>query len=378
MGSSGRPEVGEFAVYSRRQPDGWFPTSTGLNTARKKLLRNSRKTMKTYEIEDWALRAIERVESQQPNEDTRVELKADWIDPQKAARRIAGHANEMRGEPILWLIGVDEQKGVKGADQNNLADWWPQVMSGFDGPVPRLREKLVHWKGKTVVALHFESDEIPYVVKNPVRGQPNAGPVELEVPWREATRVRSANHSDLILLLSPLQKPVLKVEVGKGRGFLNHYSSILPNIGPIESYYLRVKVVNTGRRTAEKCRGYLANVEQCHNGSCLETVYADFMPLVWSHNPGRESMDLLPQVPHWLDVLSTRKEGNSFVLETNPQSTKYSNCVWGLGTYRLTIKLFAEETEPRQAFVFLNWGGVWDLLDVFDETAWEERKSRGH
>ena len=30
--------------------------------------------MRTYEIEEWALRAIERAEQGQPNEDSRVEL----------------------------------------------------------------------------------------------------------------------------------------------------------------------------------------------------------------------------------------------------------------------------------------------------------------
>ena len=216
------------------------------------------------------------------------------------------------------------------------------------------------------------------VVKNPAHGQPNGGPVELEVPWRDAARLRSASHSDLILLLSPLQRPVLRIEAGKGRGFVNHCPSLVEvahfKYLPVMAYYLRVKVVNTGRRTAEKCRGYLANVELWCNGSFQETIYADFMSLVWSHNPGCESMELLPQVPHWLDVLSTSNAGKSFILETNPQAPKYSNCVWGLGVYRLTIKVYAEEAEPSQAFVLIKWDAQWDRLDVFDEAEWEQRK----
>jgi hypothetical protein len=324
-------------------------------------------TMTTYEIEAWALRAIEHVEKHEPSEDDRVELKAAWIDHEKAGRRIAGHANQVRGEPILWLIGVDENKGLMGADENDLATWRPQVKSHFDGPVPRLQSVLVHRSGKTAVALYFETEQRPYVVKNPT-----GGPAQLEVPWREGTAVRSANHSDLILLLSPLQRPVLKIEVGKGRGFVNHYA--LSGPPPHESYYLRVTVVNTGRRTAERCRGYLANVEQWYNHDFKETIYADFMPLTWSHHPGRESMELLPQVPHWLDVLSTRHGGSRFILETNPKATKYSDCEWSMGIYRLTIKLFAEETEPSQVFLFLNWMSRWDYLDVFDEAEWEKRK----
>jgi hypothetical protein len=173
--------------------------------------------MRTHEIEAWALRAIERVEQRQPNEDSRVELKAAWLDPERAARRIAGHANALRGEPILWIMGVDEQRGVIGAIQNDLSNWWPQVKAQFNGPSPTLRDLLITWKEKTVVALFLETDRIPYVVRNPAYGKPNGGPVQLEVPWRDGTAIRSATHSDLILLLAPLQRPILKIEVGNGR-----------------------------------------------------------------------------------------------------------------------------------------------------------------
>src|SRR5262249_17835092 len=162
-------------------------------------------TVKSFQIESWALRVIERVEAKQPHEDSRVELKAEWPDYQKAARQIAGHANAARGEPILWLIGVDKDRGVTGADYNELANWYPPVQSQFDALAPRLVDVNVPWKGKTVVALLFETDRFPFVVKNPVNGQPGCGPVSLEVPWRENTATRSATRSDLIRLISPLR-----------------------------------------------------------------------------------------------------------------------------------------------------------------------------
>jgi hypothetical protein len=82
--------------------------------------------MRAHEIESWALATIDRVVRNQPVEDSRVELKAEWPrDPSRAARRLAGHANAARQEPILWLIGVDEgARSVPGADYANLAFWW--------------------------------------------------------------------------------------------------------------------------------------------------------------------------------------------------------------------------------------------------------------
>ena len=80
------------------------------------------KAIRAHEIENWVLEIIEQVESGQPNEDYRVELKAEWPDAKKAARRIAGHANAAHGEPILWVIGVDEKKGAVGVNNEELAN----------------------------------------------------------------------------------------------------------------------------------------------------------------------------------------------------------------------------------------------------------------
>jgi hypothetical protein len=161
--------------------------------------------MTRHQIENWALQVIERVEAKQPHEDSRVELKAEWPDLQKAARQIAGHANAARGEPILWLIGVDENIGVKGANHIDLADWYPRIQSEFDAIAPPLLDLNVPWNDLTIVALFFETDRAPFVVKNPLHGKQGGGAISLEVPWRTNTLVRSANRSELLRLLSPLQ-----------------------------------------------------------------------------------------------------------------------------------------------------------------------------
>jgi hypothetical protein len=157
--------------------------------------------MRTHEIESWALNVIDRVKAGQPNEDSRVELKADWIDPFKAAHRIAAHGNEAHGEPFLWLVGVDEKKGVTGASLADLATWYQQVGSHFDGAAPEMKSDNFTIDGSTVVALLFGSERAPFVVKNAGGGYP-----ELSVPLREGTRVRTARRDELLRLLSPLQR----------------------------------------------------------------------------------------------------------------------------------------------------------------------------
>lgn len=168
--------------------------------------------MKKIEIESWALRVLGKAKDKASIEDSLVELKAEWPTPVKAARRIAGHSNSARGENILWLIGVDEDKGIVGADLKELSIWWPQVQSCFDAVTPDFDPLNVSFDGKTVVALCFDTSRAPFVVQNPAFGKTAGEPMQWEVPWREATKIRSATRNDLINLLLPqVQIPTVEI-----------------------------------------------------------------------------------------------------------------------------------------------------------------------
>ena len=170
--------------------------------------------MRHAEIEAWALAVVDRVLAGQPLEDARVELKAEWLDPEKAARRLAGHANAARGDPILWVVGVSERDGITGAMHRDLATWYPKVQARFDGVAPELVDLIVPVGNKSVVALLFETGRAPFVIINPLFGQVK-GALEREVPWREGTAVRSARREDLMRLLIPrLHRPELEIITG--------------------------------------------------------------------------------------------------------------------------------------------------------------------
>jgi hypothetical protein len=158
--------------------------------------------MRSHEIENWSLSIIDRVLKRQPIEDSRVELKSNWIPAKKAARQIAGHANAARGEPILWLIGLDEEAGtIVGIDFNEFSSWFNEVKACFDELAPEPVSLNIPANGVTIAALYFETDRAPFIVKNSEGGQ-----IQREVPWREATGVKSATRSQLLRLLTPLQK----------------------------------------------------------------------------------------------------------------------------------------------------------------------------
>lgn len=60
------------------------------------------------------------------------------------------------------------------------------------------------------MAITFETDRAPYVIKNSLDGF-----VQFEVPWRDGTAIRSANRTELLKILVPLQRlPSIEVLSG--------------------------------------------------------------------------------------------------------------------------------------------------------------------
>lgn len=149
--------------------------------------------MTNQQIEAWALRIVKCVSENRPVEDSCVELKREWPDPEKAARQIAAHLNAARGGDVLWLIGLDEENGVIGAERQEMATWFPKIQSRFEGVKPTVADLNVPlpFKEKEIVALLFKSDRAPYVVST-------TGTDRLEVPWREGARTRSARRDEIL------------------------------------------------------------------------------------------------------------------------------------------------------------------------------------
>jgi hypothetical protein len=168
--------------------------------------------MRSHEIENWARQVIRRSESGAQQEDSLVELKGKWPEPRWTARQLAGHANAARGVPILWLIGVDRDQGVVGCENIEIGDWYNQLKAEFEGGVAPalLGHPIFEHDGKFVAPLLFTTDRPPYVVRNPARDTPKAGPFSLDVPWREGTNVRSAGRAELLMMLtsSPISPAV--------------------------------------------------------------------------------------------------------------------------------------------------------------------------
>lgn len=155
--------------------------------------------VKRQQLEVLAVATIERARSGGAVEDDRVELKREWPGVDRV-RQLAGSANRLNGEFLVYLIGVDEKGEVFPTDQIDPADWWATMRARFDDVFPDLvtHATVTLEDGTSVVALAFSTDAAPYLVKNAAGGSP-----ELEVPLRTATGTRSASRSALLRILVP-------------------------------------------------------------------------------------------------------------------------------------------------------------------------------
>lgn len=151
--------------------------------------------MQQQRIEARALDLVETVVGGGRIEDDRVEAKREWPrDHRRAARQIAGLANAAAGEPIMWIVGLDED-GHRVADPGDVepSTWWNQVSSRFSEVPPDLSLLRITTPHGPVAVLWMETGRTPYVVTTD-----GVGGVDREVPWRRGTTLRSAHRSEIL------------------------------------------------------------------------------------------------------------------------------------------------------------------------------------
>ncbi len=158
--------------------------------------------MQKQEIEVRTLKAIENARQGGQAEHSFVEFKSKWPRPQDAARSIGGLCNAAFGEPVLLVVGVDDGGTVIGAANEEGSAWKPAFDACFDGVPPTVLSSLnVSVGDRQVVAVLFETDRSPYLVRRSAIDERCNDSKLLEVPWRELQTTRSARREELLRLL---------------------------------------------------------------------------------------------------------------------------------------------------------------------------------
>lgn len=155
--------------------------------------------MTPQQLEALVINTMDRARAGASVEDDRIEFKRDWPDTSKA-RQLAGAANRARGAELIYIIGADENGTLHALSGEDPATWWARTSARFDGVSPDLVRHIIVplGIGDSVVAMLFETDRAPYVVKTSAGGSP-----ELEVPIRDGTRTRSARRDEILRMVTP-------------------------------------------------------------------------------------------------------------------------------------------------------------------------------
>lgn len=154
------------------------------------------------------LELVERVLDGHRIEDSLVEVKARWPDPDelRTAWQLGGMANAAGGAPVILIIGLDEDaKSIVDKTQElDMATWSSKIEKRFEKHAPEMMTEVhVSMEAGTVWAMEFRTDEAPYVVSR------KGSSVHLErgVPWRVGTRTEPATHIQLLRTLAPSALP---------------------------------------------------------------------------------------------------------------------------------------------------------------------------
>jgi hypothetical protein len=150
--------------------------------------------------------------------------------------------------------------------------------------------------------------------------------------------------------------PRLKLEGGNTDDLLVTLNPSTPRNFVVK--YLRLKVKNVKLRIARDCRGYLVDVEEEQGKQFVKTDYKDVVRLLWAYESVQEGeksgavehrgVDLLPEISHYLDVLSTNMINGPVILVRFASSKlKVYKQLLKIGrSYRLTIQVSADGAQP--------------------------------
>lgn len=163
-----------------------------------------------------------------------------------------------------------------------------------------------------------------------------------------------------------IYRPVLKLEFTQA----DHFVAKTPErsgTSVYDAYYVRVKVTNRSRSVAKSCRAYLVNIERRgHSGLWEPTEYCESLQLAWSArgDAAYTAIDLPQEVPHFIDVLSTRAVSASFLPTLSLQLFRYERLFAMHGVYRFTILVSGDGVKPASLQVSFDWFGQWDKFNV--------------
>jgi hypothetical protein len=162
-----------------------------------------------------------------------------------------------------------------------------------------------------------------------------------------------------------IYRPKLSLSFGKSSDFITNTPEIA-GLSQHQAFYIRLKVVNSSSRLAKACRAYLVRVEKQVDGKFGPTIYCDSIQLAWSVREGQAfaAIDLPPDVPQFVDVVSTRSISKQFRPLISAIPMRYEALFWETGVFRFQVLVSGDGVKPVRTQLVLHWDGIWDKFRV--------------
>ena len=174
------------------------------------------------------------------------------------------------------------------------------------------------------------------------------------------------------LFAEPLRRwlyaPKLKLTFSTSQQFLTRTPEASPDTS-YESLWVRVKVENRRAALARSCRAYLVKIErQAASGEFEPTEYCESMQLAWASQADQSfsAFDLPRDVPHFIDIISTRPISRAFQLAIKRMPLRYAQLVLTPGVYRFTVVVSGDGVKPVTIRPIVRWTGTWDQITKVD------------
>jgi hypothetical protein len=119
-------------------------------------------------------------------------------------------------------------------------------------------------------------------------------------------------------------------------------------------------------------------VERLDGNRFERTSYGDSLQLAWSALPDRSfaAIDLLENIPQYIDVISTRETSHTIHLHTHLLPFRYEDLFFTTTTYRVTVVVSGDGVSPASIALLFDWNGRWDFLPCLDQRGPEAAQAR--
>lgn len=187
--------------------------------------------MRAIDLETRVLAAVERVRNGEKIESDLIECKRTWPGENKA-RQLAGSLNRAAGDPVIYVIGIDEKDGsIYDTSDTDILNWWNQIVGQFDQvPAEMVRHIDVPISAtESVVGIALSSDRAPYLVKT------GSARPSLEIPMREGTGTRTARRDEVMRMLAPALRVPTVTTLGSTFS-ASHHPAIVPDLNSGNNY----------------------------------------------------------------------------------------------------------------------------------------------